>query len=117
MAAIGYNLLIPLSAGNSEPGTDQFRLHMGANFKTLDFDQFLRQTHILILKILNVWMPVPRNSGMVNPAKAGSPSPAKICGILDLILAKLERFETTSETCFINIYLCFSDFFSLYYLQ
>jgi hypothetical protein len=35
----------------------------------------LRQAQILILEILNVWMPVPLYlSGVVNPAMAGLPS-------------------------------------------
>ena len=43
---------------------------------TRPFTQFLRQARILILEILKVWMPVPTNSsiGVVNPARAGSPS-------------------------------------------
>jgi len=45
------------------------------NFKTPPFAQYLRQAQILILEILNVWMPVPLYlSGVVNPAMAGSPS-------------------------------------------
>ena len=45
------------------------------NFKTSLFAQYLRQAQILILEILNVWMPVPLYlSGVVNPATAGSPS-------------------------------------------
>jgi hypothetical protein len=35
----------------------------------------LRQAQVLILKILNVWMPVPLYlSGAVNPADSGTPS-------------------------------------------
>ena len=49
---------------------------MRANFKTLHFDQYLRQTKILILEILNVFM--------------------WLKFLPSLILNKLKRFETGS---------------------
>ncbi len=59
-----------------------------------------RQAQILILEILNAWMPVPLYlSGVVNPARGGIAFPRSKSGIFDLILNPAvsgKHFETAS---------------------
>jgi len=70
----------PNKRGEKIPPLDSSTILTRANFKTPDFGQYLRQTQILILKILNVFLWLKFSSS--------------------LLLTKLERFETTSLVFF-----------------